>query len=211
MADHINTTTIPPQESAAALAQAMADAAAAALGWTADGLSVWQDESKDGLRCLFTVSGTTIKCGGANAAANAPNTQTVTYAANASYCVDCIKTDDIAAVGLRRSDGAVNLSVVFAKNTDGEWRVITIYSATTAYYIKPLYAAAKTIALAMITDPAVGTSFALMPDPFSGCLFCNLYLMVSCPLGGTDMVFSAGGKIFRYIGVGKAGFAAVVG
>ena len=50
---YINSIQIPPQESAEALAQAAASALATALGWTADGTSIWNDEDKSGLRFVF--------------------------------------------------------------------------------------------------------------------------------------------------------------
>lgn len=211
MSDYINTVTIAPQESAAALAQALSDAVGTALGWTTDGLSSWQDESKDGLRALFTVSGAVIKAMGANATITPSNALALGYTANTSYCVDYIKMDDIIAVGVRKADAAVNLPVVFAKNTGGEWKAITVYNNLSAYYIAKSYSAAKSVTLTIVSDTTASTSVALMPDIFGGCLFSNLYLMISCPYDGTDKLFSMGGKTFRYIGTGKAGFAAVVG
>ncbi len=210
MSDYINTVTVAPQESATALAQALSDAVGTALGWTTDELSVWQDESKDGLRVLFAASGATIRAMGANATVISTSASALSYTANTSYCVDYIKMDDIIAVGVRKADAAVNLSVVFAKNSDSDWKAITIYNSN-AYYIAKSYSVTKPITLTIVSDTTASTSVALMPDIFGGCLFNNLYLMISCPYDSTDKVFVMGGKTFRYIGAGKVGFAAVVG
>ena len=126
---YINSIQIPPQESAEALAQAAASALATALGWTADGTSVWQDEDKSGLRFVFDHNASYVFPGVGNSLTKQAN-NSLTYNPNTYYFLDYYDTGNTVAIGLRTASGIICLSAVIAKNTSGKFKALSLYSTS---------------------------------------------------------------------------------
>ena len=218
MSEYINTITIPPQESAAALAQAMTTALGTALSWTADvdNSSVWQIQS--GLRFVFYCTTNYVYIYATNSIVSYSQmdvSNRVEFYGGMSYCIDYIKTDDIVVAGIRPTGGGIGLGAFIAKNTNGEWKSFTLYTGSTTgvniYYSATTYTSPKEWHAEAISNSAASTSLVRYPDPFGGCMFNNLYVMISCPSNLNDKVFYIGGKYFRFVGLGYSGFAVQVG
>ena len=205
---YINSIQIPPQESAEALAQAAASALATALGWTADGTSVWQDEDKSGLRFVFDHNASYVFPGVGNSLTKQAN-NSLTYNPNTYYFLDYYDTGNTVAIGLRTASGIICLSAVIAKNTSGKFKALSLYS-TSVYYLADDLSAAYVcnIGYIAVTHANAATSIVRYPDFWGECMFEDLYLILSCPYAATDKTFYIGGKYYRYVGVtGTCGFA----
>lgn len=207
---YINTLTIPPQESTDALAEAMAQALGNALGWTVDGTSVWQDESKDGLRFCFAVQSNYIYVGIGNGVTT-QSSERVIHSNNVSFCVDYVKTSNTVVIGARTAGSAIALWALIAKNAAGVYKAIHTYS-NVQYWLAKDWATIKSFGAMSNSLPEMSTSIVRCPDVFGGCMFEDLYLILSCPCTLTDNVFFIGGKYYRRIGTyNSAGFAIPVG
>ena len=205
---YINSIQIPPQESAEALAQAAASALANALGWTADGTSVWQDERKNGLRFVFDYNASYVYPGIGNSLTKQANNN-LAYNPNTYYFLDYYDTGNTVAIGLRTASGIICLPAAIAKNTSGKFKALLLYS-TSVYYLADDLSAAYVcnIGNATVTHANAATSIVRYPDFWGECMFEDLYLILSCPYSATDKVFYIGGKYYRYVGVsGTCGFA----
>lgn len=205
---YINSIQIPPQGSAEALAQAAASALATALGWTADGTSVWQDEDKSGLKFVFAYSVSSVLPGIGNSLTQQAN-KPVDYKADTYYVLDYYDTGSTAVMGLRKVSEAICLSAVIAKNTSGKFKAFMFYS-TNIYYLADNLSATYPYRMdyTAITSANAATSLVRYPDFWGECMFEDLYLILSCPYNATDKVFYIGGKYYRYVGVtGTCGFA----
>jgi len=205
---YINSIQIPPQESAEALAQAAATALANALGWTADGTSVWQDEEKNGLRFVFDYNASYVFLGIGNSLTKQAS-NSISYNPNTYYFLDYYDTGNTVVVGLRTASGVICLSAVIAKNTSGKFKALSLYS-TSVYYLADDLSAAYVCnnGYTAVTHANAATSIVRYPDFWGECMFEDLYLILSCPYSATDKVFYIGGKYYRYVGAsGQNGFA----
>lgn len=209
---HINTITIAPQESADDLAAAFAAALGTALGWTVDGTSVWQDKTKDGLRFYFGASSNnSVDFYTANSSKTDKTGNYAKWSADTYYYLDYYNTGHTVAAGIRTASGMIVLGGLIAKNTLGAWRAFCAY-ATTAVYLDSVLSASYTWTLACNASSNACTSIVKCPDIWGGCMFEDLYLMISCPQNSTDKVFYLNGQYYRYVGVrGTEGFAIPVG
>ncbi len=199
---------IEPQESASALAEAAAQALGSALGWMVSGSNVWQKE--DGLRIRFyepTSGNIAIAVGNQYVLAN---NGAMAFNSAKNYCIDYIKTEHTVAVGIRQENGAICMPTIIAENALGEFKALmcTISSAAFCYYIDENSTTAKQNNMTITTTAGVSTALVRCPDIWGGCLFADLYQLVSCPFSGTDKAFVIGGKTYRFAsGSPTVGFA----
>lgn len=197
---------IEPTESTQALAVACAAVVAQAFGWTASGGSVWQKE--DGLRFAFTRNDSVvgIAVGNKNTYSVGNN---VAFSSGDYYRVDLIKTTDSFAVGIRKENGAIAIPAIISKNARGEYKaVITPSGSNAALYLDESFSTTKVFALTISNTAGVSTSIVRAPDIWGGCMFNDLYMMVSCPYSSTDKSFIISGRTFRFLsGAGGIGFA----
>ena len=213
---YINSIEIPPQESIEALAAAMAEALAGALGWTKSGGDVTKPGT--GMRFAFVAENYAVSLYVANANCRTSTSSSNTtggFSTSSTYYVDYISTESSVAAGIRPAGAAIIMTNVIAENTAGENKTIEIHTATGNYsilaYLAENYSSAKTIYLPINTREECATSIVKMPDIFGGCMFRDLYIELSCPYQSSDKVYYIGGKYFRHIGLGKGGFALPVG
>ena len=209
---YINSIEIPPQESAEALAAAMADALAGGLGWTQSGNDVIKTET--GLRFAF-LAPAGIKLAVGNAAAYIDSNNSIVFSAASTYYVDYIRTDSAVAAGIRVAGGTIVLANIIAENTAGEHKAIGVMSlngnTTVLYYLAEDYTNSKTMFLPLNTSADCATSIVKMPDIFGGCMFRDLYIELSCPYRAKDKVYYIGGKYYRHVGLEQGGLALPVG
>lgn len=203
----LNTITIAKQETAAAMVEAMASALGEALGWTVDGGSVWQSAEKTGLRFYFWYSGSIIylAVGNENGSSYWGNTGTIAFRTSEHYCVNYIKSTNIIVVGANGYNAAPRLSAIIAQNADGDWKGITNGS----YYAADSLSV-KSIPIAYSNAAGISTSLVKCPDFWGGCMFKELYMVLSCPSTDIDKVLYIDGKYFRYIGYNAFGYAVEV-
>lgn len=205
MADFIKTLIIEPQENAAELARAMAAALAKALNWTLDEdkQSVCKPDSL--LRFFFYISSSYVGCVPLNKNSLNINSNGILWEANTSYCVDYVRTDHSVAVGCRNYTNAVGMDTIISENTLGEDVGFKLYSSS--FQIIRSYNDKRIVSMVCLSDTTAGTSLVKYPDIYGGCMFSDLYLMMSCPNKSSDKVFYIGGRYFRFIGNSYGGFA----
>lgn len=209
---YINSIEITPQESAAALAAAMAESLANALGWTLSGNNVIKPGT--GMRFAFVAENGWVSLYVANAnywtSVSSSNT-TGGFNTASTYFVDYIRTESTVAAGIRPAGKVIKMTNIIAENTVGESKAIEIHTATgstaTLVYLAENYSSAKTFYLPCNTSEESATAIVKMPDIFGGCMFRDLYAELSCPYKSSDKVYYIGGKYYRHIGWGNGGFA----
>lgn len=209
---YINTITIAPQESADNLAAAFAVALGTAIGWTVDGTNVWQDKTKDGLRFAFAAFSTIVYFYVGNSIGTF-SSNSLPYAANAYYCLDYYNTGSTIAFGARKSGtAAITLHTLCVRNTMGKYKMLEAYSTFFDYVDISVSSAKRYYLVTSNNDDGISTSIVKAPDIWDGCMFQDLYLMISCPQNSTDKVFYINGQYYRYVGIrGTEGFAIPVG
>ncbi len=199
---YINTIQLEPQESAQALAEAMAQALGKALKWTVDGTSVWAPGG--GIAIQFCVNSTSVKTGIRNSITQREGDNALVWAASQYTCVDYVWTGSTLAVGIRAAGSSIVLSGMIAKNTSGAYKALVSYSNTMLYIAEgfPSYKSSNGF-----TNGAAGisTSIVKFPDMWGGCMFIDLYYMMSCPVSAqSDLVFFIGGKHYRRVGISQS-------
>ncbi len=208
---HINTITIAPQESADDLAAAFAAALGGALGWMVDGTSVWQDKTKDGLRFFFRCNSSYIYACIGNSLVTYESGNRLSWAANTYYYLEYYNAGNTVAMGIHGVNGSIALCSLIAKNTLGAWKAMCCYS-NVVYYLDSVLSSSYSWSPYIIRASNACTSIVKFPDPWGGCMFQDLYLMISCPYDANDKVFYLNGQYYRYVGVsGTYGFAIPVG
>ncbi len=195
---YINTIQLEPQESAQALAEAMAQALGKALKWTVEGTAVWAPGS--GVAVQFRVSSSSVATGIKNTITSADGSAALSWAAGRYYCVDYVQTGSTLAAGIRLADSPILLDTIIAMNTVGEYKGIALYSNNLRQLAEG-YTAAKSSNGFTVSAAGASTSIVRFPDMWGGCMFTDLYFVMSCPAASqTDLVFYIGGKYYRRIG-----------
>lgn len=199
---YINTIQLEPQESAQALAEAMAQALGKALKWTVDGTSVWAPGG--GIAIQFRVNSTSVAPGVRNSAVSSDGDVSLPWSAGKYFCVDYVWTGSTLAAGIRLADSPIDLTVVIAKNTSGAYKGLAIFSNNLRYLAEG-FTVAKTSTGFTVSVAGVSTSIVKFPDMWGGCMFTDLYFVMSCPAASqTDLVFFIGGKYYRRVGTSQS-------
>ncbi|MDE7398973.1 MAG: hypothetical protein K2N06_05530 [Oscillospiraceae bacterium] len=196
----MKTISIGTQSSAAALAQAFADALATEIGWRAD------DEGnvkKDGIDIYFRfyVSGASVQCTISNSYTSPSSSTTVSFSTANTYNIYIMEsTGGSIAVGIGVSTGIPYFGVLITRNTAGVYIGISIYS-NSIYTVRGVETSNRQISLSTSNSSSgVSTSIVKMPDIWGAAMFNDLYYVMSCPYKSTDRVFYIGGKNYRSVG-----------
>ncbi|MDE7398293.1 MAG: hypothetical protein K2N06_02080 [Oscillospiraceae bacterium] len=196
----MKTISIGTQSSAAALAQAFADALAAEISWTADENGCVK---KDGISVYFkfATSGTTnAKLTISNGYKDSDGGVTCAFSASNTYKLYLLETvGGSIAVGISPATGALTLGILIVRNAAGTYVGITS-SSTYAQTLRGIESATRTVSLATTSTAGVSTSIVRMPDIWGATMFNDLYYVISCPFQSTDRVFYIGGKNYRSVG-----------
>lgn len=195
----MKTITIPAQESAAALASALANALATEIGWTADeDGNIKKTDSSLYFRCYSSSSSVNLSV--SNGYTTASGGSTTPYTSNQDYKLWVIKTAaDSIAVGVGKSNDVPKLGAMIVRNISGEY-VGFAFASNTIYTLYKGESAARTLSLGTNTNDGISTGIVKMLDIWNGTKFADLYYVMSCPFKSTDLVFFIDGKYYRSIG-----------
>ena len=196
----MKTISISAQESAAALAQAFANALAAEIGWTADENG---NVKKDGISVYFkfAASGSTnVKLTVSHGYKDSDGGVPCAFSASNTYKLYLLETaGGSIAVGIGVSIGIPILGTLIVCNTAGGYVGIT-FSTNIVYTLHGIESATRTMSLSINSTAGMSTSIVKMPDIWGAAIFNDLYYVMSCPYKSTDRVFFIDGKKFRSVG-----------